>query len=125
MLIDLFLVALLTRTGGTVLGFSAAFVLWRFSARRSTDGFVKHSVRTALRLAAAVVVFALVAGFARKLFDNDNDPDEDGDPSAESAAGFETAGLELGGDDAMALTPSCSRCQRCDSGAGQKAVGRR
>ena len=60
MFIDLVLVALLAQAGGAFLGLAAVFLLLRASARGERGGFFRQSVRLALRVAAAVVVFAVI-----------------------------------------------------------------
>lgn len=106
MFIDLLLVAILIQLGATVLGLAAAFALWRYSARRANSGFIRTSVRTVMRVAAAVLLFALVAGYTRKIFDteNDNDEDESAEEVAEGSVNFESADLDLAAGDAIALT---------------------
>src|SRR5688500_20227137 len=60
MFIDLVLVALLAQAGGAFLGLAAVFLLLRASARGERGGFFRQSVRLARRVAAAVVVFAVL-----------------------------------------------------------------
>jgi hypothetical protein len=96
----------LTQLGALVLGLAAAIVLWRFSARRAKDGFVKTSVRFALRAAAAVVAFLVVMSGTNKLFSNDDndeaEEEEQTDPSP--AESFDTGNLNLSAGDGIALT---------------------
>src|SRR5688572_7738616 len=83
MAIDLLLVAVLIQLGGVVLGFTAAFVLWRMSGRGSGGGVVKRGLRTSLRVAAAILVFIVVGRYSMDLFRNH---DDDNQAQAEEAA---------------------------------------
>lgn len=59
MLLDLAIVAVLTRLSGVLLALGAAFALWRASAERSGGGFVRGWMRFWMRAAAGLV--ALIA----------------------------------------------------------------
>jgi hypothetical protein len=107
MMIDLILVAFLTKLGATVLGLVAAVVLWRFSGKRTTDGFIRQSVRFALRAAAAIVVFIIVMSGTGEIIrrQGDNDDEEDTEQTAEnSGERFDTGELQLSARDGIALT---------------------
>src|SRR5438552_3728920 len=58
--VDLLLVALLVKSGGVFLGIVAAILLFRASAPDPKSGFIKRSVRTALRVAGAIVLFMVI-----------------------------------------------------------------
>jgi hypothetical protein len=60
MAIDGLLVVMLIQAGGVFLGLAAVFVLFRASRRGEQGGFIRNSVRLGLRLAAAVVLFAVI-----------------------------------------------------------------
>jgi uncharacterized RDD family membrane protein YckC len=60
MAIDGILVAILVQAGGVFLGLAAVFVLLRASRRSQKTGYVRASVRFALRAIAAVVLFVVV-----------------------------------------------------------------
>jgi uncharacterized RDD family membrane protein YckC len=80
MAIDIVLVIILTKSGGVFLGVVAAGVLFRASASDQRSGFVKKSVRTALRLASAAILFIVIANGLSRLtdrFEANNDSDED------------------------------------------------
>lgn len=85
--IDGILVAILVKSGATVLGLSAALILFRASQRDARQGgFVKRSVRMGLRIAGAVVLFVVVA----KGFDNLQDRfsrKDSGDQAAQTQDG--------------------------------------
>jgi hypothetical protein len=106
MVIDLILVAFLTKLGATVLGLVAAVVLWRFSGKRTTDGFIRTSVRFALRAAAAVVAFLVVMGGTKRLISSQNDNDEEDAEQATENTGerFDTGDLQLSAGQGIALT---------------------
>lgn len=121
MLIDLILVGILAQAGGVFLGLAAVFVLWR--ASRSTvktgAGYVRTSVRFALRAAAAVVLFVVAmtawnAGERALRSEDDEEPssarvDENGDlnlnfpPGEGLRVARAVAGL-AGADDANDVT---------------------
>jgi hypothetical protein len=60
MAIDGILVAILVQAGGVFLGLTAVFVLLRASRRSEKTGYLRASVRLALRVSAAVVLFVVV-----------------------------------------------------------------
>jgi hypothetical protein len=60
MALDGILVAMLVQAGGVFFGLAAVFVLFRASRRGEQGGFLRTSVRFALRAAAAVILFAVI-----------------------------------------------------------------
>lgn len=60
MLLDGILVLILVQAGGVFLGLAAVFVLWRASRSSGKTGYVRTSVRFALRALAALVLFVVV-----------------------------------------------------------------
>jgi hypothetical protein len=66
MSVDGILIALLANTPGFLLALAAAVVLFRASASSKSGGYVRRSIRGALRFSAAVILFALViSGWGR------------------------------------------------------------
>ncbi len=59
MLLDGILVLILVQAGGVFLGLAAVFVLWRASRSSGKTGYVRTSVRFALRALAAIVLFVV------------------------------------------------------------------
>jgi uncharacterized RDD family membrane protein YckC len=59
MAVDGILVAILVQAGGVFLGFAAVFVLLRASRPSQKTGYVRTSVRFALRASAAIVLFVV------------------------------------------------------------------
>jgi hypothetical protein len=103
--IDLLLVAILIKSGGLLLGVTAALVLWRFSIWTGSGGFLKRSVRLAFRVTAAIVVFIAVANVWGRLQSRDNRAEsEDAQESAKSAdPDFNLSGLNVSAGDAVRL----------------------
>lgn len=77
MLIDLFLVSLLTQAGSVFFGVLAAVALWRASAPSQKSGYVRTGVRTLLRVSAAIVAFVVILNAMSSLTDRFNDDDEE------------------------------------------------
>lgn len=90
-MLDLLVVAALTRTGAVVLGLGAAFAVWRAgSAKARSSGPARGWTRFRLGLPAAVIVFAVivaVAGTAQRYLRHE--------PAADSAASAAVAGAVL------------------------------
>jgi hypothetical protein len=108
MAIDGLLVVLLIQAGGVFLGLAAVFVLFRASRRGEQGGFIRNSVRLGLRLAGAVVLFAVIMtawNFGEEKINDNEDTqtrartDEDGNltlnfaPGEALAVGGAIAGL--------------------------------
>jgi hypothetical protein len=77
--IDGVLVAILVQAGGVFLGLTAVFVLLRASRKGEKVGFMRASVRFALRGVAALVLFVLAVqawDFGRELVTGENDAPE-------------------------------------------------
>jgi hypothetical protein len=104
--IDLLLVAILIQMGAALLGFAAAFMLWRFSGRSATGGVVKRGVRTTLRVAAALLIFVFVANYSMEFITDRTGNDDETDQAESSTAApssFDVDDLDLSAGDAVKL----------------------
>jgi uncharacterized RDD family membrane protein YckC len=103
--IDLVLVAILIKSGGLLLGVTAALVLWRFSSWTGSGGFIKRSVRLAFRVTAAVVVFIAVANVWGNLQSraNGNENEDRQEAGSRADLDFNLSGLNLSPGDAVRL----------------------
>jgi uncharacterized RDD family membrane protein YckC len=104
MLVDLLLVAILIKAGGVLLGVVAALVLWRFSDRTSSGGFVKTGLRYTFRAAAAIVAF-IVVGRAWGALQHARGSSEANEEqvTAGTDLNFNLSGLDLSAGDAVKL----------------------
>ena len=117
MAVDGVLVAILTQSGGVFLGLAAVFVLLRASRTTEKTGYVRSSVRFALRAAAALVLFiAVVQGmralgrFGEKKINRDEEPSAE----AEAASAAENLKLDFGPADATVVASAVFGLTRAD-----------
>lgn len=75
--VDLLLVAVLTNAGGLFLGFAAAAIFFRISARSAGGNLLRRSVRRSLRLAGALVLFIACLSLWDRVEDWVRDRDDD------------------------------------------------
>lgn len=94
MMVDLFLIALLSNAPGILFGFAAALVLFRVSARSSKGGYLRRSVRLASRFGGAVVLFIAVVSTWDALVD--------AEPEAGAAVEMNGSQVTLSGMDRFA-----------------------
>lgn len=116
MAIDGILVAILTQAGGVFLGLAATFVMLRASRPTERGGYLKQSVRFALRASAAVVMFIVVFQGARRLGDLAGDEDEQ-EETAESTADVDANGnlkLNFASGDGLAVAAAVAGLSRAD-----------
>ncbi|MGH7444511.1 MAG: RDD family protein, partial [Longimicrobiales bacterium] len=67
---------LLTRAGGVFFGILAGAALWRASAASTKTGMIRSSVRTILRLSAALVIFIVVLSVVDAIGERFTDEDD-------------------------------------------------
>lgn len=95
MLVDLILIALLVKAGGVFLGLAAAFLLLRASRPGEAGGFIRHSVRFALRAFGAVLLLVVAMklwNFGERSITGVNDDGDDSATEAESSTSLAALG---------------------------------
>jgi hypothetical protein len=123
--IDLIFVAILIQMGPALLGFAAAFVLWRFSGRSATEGMVKRGLRLSLRIAAAILIFVFVVNYSTKFIRDfgEEETDEDQPEQASSSeVKFNTDDLDLSAGDVLKLGGYAIRLRNVDDSADARVV---
>jgi uncharacterized RDD family membrane protein YckC len=116
MAIDLFLIMLLVKTGGVILGIVAGALLFRASTSEPGSGFIRRSVRNGLRLTGAVLLSVVIYKAWGALQNrNENDGDESESPSAQRVEN--ELDLKLAPGDLPALAGSFFTLRRAEDSA--------